>query len=358
MTLRWYGTGYDTVTPEQIRQIPGVKGVITTLYGTKPGEVWQESEYLALKSELAGAGLQIAGIESVNVHEAIKAGTAERDMYIENYIKTLDMLGRNGVRLVCYNFMPVFDWTRSDLARKRPDGSTVLAYNAETVEKLKPDEMFGTLSSASEGFILPGWEPDRMEDIKRSFALYENVSHEELFGNLVYFLKAIMPVCGKYGINMAIHPDDPAWDVFGLPRIITCKENIVRLMEAVDDTHNGLTLCTGSLGSNPKNDLIDIIKSVKGRIHFAHIRNLKYNYDGDFEEAAHLSSDGSLDMYAIVKALYDTGFDGVIRPDHGRMIWGEHAMPGYGLYDRALGAAYLNGLWEAVTKSGRCSDEA
>lgn len=351
MTLRWYGTGYDTVTLEQIRQIPGVKGVITTLYGTKPGEEWQENEYLALKKEVEDAGLTVAGIESVNIHESIKAGTPERDQCIENYIKTLDMLGRNGVDLICYNFMPVFDWTRSDLARPRKDGSTVLAYNADIVNKLDPDEMKNSLSSASEGFILPGWEPDRMEDIKRSFKLYENVSHEQLFENLVYFLKAIMPVCGKYGINMAIHPDDPAWDVFGLPRIITNKENIVRMLDAVDDPHNGITLCTGSLGSNPANDLVDIIGTVGKRIHFAHVRNIKYNSPTDFEEAAHLSSDGSLDMYAIIKALHDAGFDGVIRPDHGRMIWGEHAMPGYGLYDRALGAAYLNGLWEAVVKS-------
>ena len=148
-----------------------------------------------------------------------------------------------------------------------------------------------------------------------------------------------------------IHPDDPAWSVFGLPRIITNKKNLLRLMEMVDDVHNGVTLCTGSLGTNLENDLPDIIRSLKGRIHFAHVRNLKFNSPTDFEEAAHLSEDGSFDMYEIMKALYDIGFDGPIRPDHGRMIWGEKAMPGYGLYDRALGAAYLVGLWEAINKS-------
>lgn len=351
MTLRWYGSNYDTVTLKQIRQIPGVKGVITTLYGTVPGEEWKEEEYLALKKEVNDSGLEIAGIESVNICEDIKAGTPERDRYIENYIRTLEMLGRNGVRLVCYNFMPVFDWTRSELARKRSDGSTVLAYNSEAVNKLDPEKMKNSLAGASEGFILPGWEPERMEGIKKSFALYEGFSHEKLFCSLVYFLKAIMPVCDKYDIDMAIHPDDPAWDVFGLPRIINNKENLCKLMKAVDNKHNGVTLCTGSLGSNPENDLVDIIGALKGRIHFAHIRNIRYNSDRDFEEAAHLSSDGSLDMFAIMKALHDTGFDGVIRPDHGRMIWDEHAMPGYGLYDRALGAAYLNGLWEAIVKS-------
>ena len=163
-------------------------------------------------------------------------------------------------------------------------------------------------------------------------------------------MKAIEPVCEKYDIRMGIHPDDPAWPIFGLPRIVTGKEKIEKLLKAVDKPFNGITLCTGSLGSNQKNDIPEIIRACKGRIPFAHIRNLKYNTDRDFEEAAHLSSDGSMDMYKIMKTLYDTGFDGVIRPDHGRMIWGESAMPGYGLYDRALGAVYLQGLWEAIVK--------
>ena len=162
-----------------------------------------------------------------------------------------------------------------------------------------------------------------------------------------------MPVCDKYNINMAIHPDDPAWPVFNLPRIITGKDQILRMLKAVDNVHNGITMCTGSLGTNPQNDLPDIIRACKGRIHFAHVRNLWHEAPGKFEEAAHLSADGSFDMYAIMKALYETGFSGPIRPDHGRTIWGEVSMPGYGLYDRALGAAYLNGLWEAIEKSHR-----
>ena len=168
-----------------------------------------------------------------------------------------------------------------------------------------------------------------------------------------YFLERIMPVCNKYDIKMAIHPDDPAWSVFGLPRIIINKQNILRMMKMVDDVHNGVTFCSGSYGTNLENDLPDMIRSLKGRIHFAHVRNLKFNSPTDFEEAAHLSSDGSFDMYEIMKALYEIGFDGPIRPDHGRMIWDEVAMPGYGLYDRALGATYLNGLWEAIEKSSK-----
>ncbi len=189
-----------------------------------------------------------------------------------------------------------------------------------------------------------------MAHIKELFAMYKDVDEEKLFNNLNYFLECILPTCEKYDIKMAIHPDDPAWPVFGLPRIVTGKDKILRIMKISDSPCNGITLCSGSLGSNPQNDIPDIIKSLKGRIHFAHVRNLRYNAPGDFEEAAHISSDGSIDMFKIMKALYDIGFEGPIRPDHGRAIWGEVSMPGYGLYDRALGAAYLNGLWESIEK--------
>lgn len=351
MTLRWYGSRFDTVTLEQIRQIPGVTGVITTLYNTKPGEIWSRQSIRALKEEVEASGLHIAGIESVNIHDAIKTGDAKRDHYIDNYIETLRHLGEEDIHLVCYNFMPVFDWTRTELARKRPDGSTVLAYSQKQVDALDPEAMFASVDAGSGGFVMPGWEPERLSHIRELFAMYRNVDEEALFANLKYFLERIMPVCREYDIRMAIHPDDPAWSVFGLPRIITCKKNLVRMMKMVDDPHNGITFCTGSLGTNPDNDLPDMIRSLKGRIHFAHVRNLKFHSREDFEEAAHLSADGSFDMYAIMEALYDIGFDGPIRPDHGRMIWGESAMPGYGLYDRALGAAYLNGLWEAISKS-------
>ena len=353
MTFRWFGTGFDSISLWQIRQIPGVKGVITTLYDSVPGEAWDVNKIRALKKEVQDAGLEISGIESVNIHDDIKTGTGRRDEYIENYIKTLELLGKEDIHMVCYNFMPVFDWTRSDLAKKRPDGSTVLAYNQADIDKINPEEMFANLDKKSNGFVLPGWEPERMRKIKQLFDGYKNVDKEKLFSNLVYFLKAIMPVCDKYNINMAIHPDDPAWPVFNLPRIITGKDQILRMLKAVDNVHNGITMCTGSLGTNPQNDLPDIIRACKGRIHFAHVRNLWHEAPGKFEEAAHLSADGSFDMYAIMKALYETGFSGPIRPDHGRTIWGEVSMPGYGLYDRALGAAYLNGLWEAIEKSYR-----
>lgn len=350
MTLRYFGPGYDSVSLENIRQVPGVKGVITTLYGSKPGEAWEMDDIKKLKKYIEDRGLKISGIESVNVSDDIKTAGTKRDEHIDNYIKTLENLGKEDIHMVCYNFMPVFDWTRSELARVRYDGSTVMAYNQDVIDKLDPDHMKESIAAMSNGFVMPGWEPERLDSLKELFELYSDIDSDTLFANLVYFLEAIGPVCEKYDIRMAIHPDDPAWPIFGLPRIITCKESYERLLTAVDKNYNGITLCTGSLGTNPKNDLVDIIHYCKKRIHFAHVRNLQYNTERDFEEAAHLSSDGSMDMYAIVKALYDVGFDGPMRPDHGRMIWGEEAMPGYGLYDRALGATYLQGLWEAISK--------
>ncbi len=351
MTLRWYGSKFDTVTLEQIRQIPGVTGVITTLYDTQPGEVWSRERIRALKDEVAAAGMHIAGIESVNVSDAIKIGNENREKDIEAYIETLRNLGEEDIHLVCYNFMPVFDWTRTELARKRADGSTVLAYTQEAVDSINPEQMFDSIASDMNGTVMPGWEPERMARVKELFELYKDIDNEKLFANLVYFLEKIMPVCNEYDIKMAIHPDDPAWSVFGLPRIIINKENILRLMKAVDDVHNGVTFCSGSYGTNLNNDLPDMIRSLKGRIHFAHVRNLYFHSPTNFEEAAHLSSDGTFDMYEIVKALYDIGFEGPIRPDHGRMIWGEDAMPGYGLYDRALGSQYLLGLLKATDKN-------
>lgn len=350
MSFRWFGEKFDSVKLWQIRQIPGVVGIISTLYDTKPGQEWDLDAIRSLKKQVEDAGLRILGIESVNIHDDIKVGAGNRDQYIENYINTLRKLASQDIRMVCYNFMPVFDWTRTDLAKRRPDGSTVLAYDQNVIDKIKPEEMFSQLDAGSNGFILPGWEPERMARVKELFGLYKDVDEQKLFDNLVYFLKAIMPVCDAYDVNMALHIDDPAWSVFGLPRVVTCKEAILKIMEAVPNRHNGMTLCTGSLSSNPDNDIPDIIRSLKGRIHFVHMRNTRHTAPGVFEESAHYASDGSLDMVEIMRALVDIGFDGPIRPDHGRAIWGEVAMPGYGLYDRALGSQYLLGLYDAVAR--------
>ena len=265
MTLRWYGSEFDTVTLKQIRQIPGVTGVITTLYDTAPGEVWPIERIRKLKEEVNASGLHISGIESVNIHDAIKTGAPERDMYIDNYIETLRNLGKEDIHLVCYNFMPVFDWTRTELARKRPDGSTVLAYTQEAVDALDPEKMFESISGDTNGTVMPGWEPERMAHVKELFEQYKDIDDEKLFDNLKYFLERIMPVCDEYDINMAIHPDDPAWSVFGLPRIIINKKNILRMMSMVDNPHNGVTFCSGSYGTNLENDLPDMIRSLEGK---------------------------------------------------------------------------------------------
>ena len=350
MTFRWFGSEKDTVTLEQIKQIPNVVGVVPALHNLPAGEAWELDDIMKMKSEIEKAGLTMECIESVNVHEDIKIGLPTRDKYIENYKTSIRNLAKAGVKVICYNFMPVFDWTRTDLAMDMGDGATCLSYDGVQIEGKSPEQMFKDIDDNSNGYAMPGWETERMPEIKELFEKYKGVTSDDLWNNLKYFLDAIMPVCGECDVKMAIHPDDPPWDIFGLPRIIKDRESLKKLLEIVPSKYNGLTFCTGSLGASSKNDLPAMIREFGDRIYFAHLRNVKV-IDNHFNETAHESNTGSLDMYEIVKALQDVGFDGYIRPDHGRMIWGEVARPGYGLYDRALGVAYLNGLWEAVKKS-------
>ncbi len=350
MTFRWFGDDKDTVTLSQIRQIPNVKGVVPALHYLPAGEAWPLADVLKLKAQIEAAGLTMECIESVNVHEDIKLGLPSRDRYIENYKTSIRNLAQAGVKVICYNFMPVFDWTRTDLAFETADGSNCLSYDGLQIEGKTPEEMFKETDANSGGYAMPGWETERMGEIKSLFAQYKGMTKEQLFDNLVYFLQAIVPTCEEVGVKMAIHPDDPPWDIFGLPRIITNLESFERLFAAVPSPANGVTFCTGSLGANVNNDLPAMIRKIGDRIYFAHLRNIKVT-DRHFNETAHESREGSLDMYEIVKALYEVGFDGYVRPDHGRMIWGETGRPGYGLFDRALGVCYLNGLFEAVEKS-------
>ena len=341
MTFRWYGKD-DPVTLEKIRQIPGVTGIVSAIYDIPVGEVWGYERIMELKKEVEAAGLELSVIESVPVHEDIKTGDGDRDRYIENYCQTLRNLSKAGIDCVCYNFMPVFDWTRSDLAYPLPDGSNALIYKEETVKAMNP--LTGDLS-------LPGWDASyTKEGMKALLEKYQKISEEDLWNNLKYFLDRVIKVAEEVKVKMAIHPDDPPWSIFGLPRIITNKENLERFLKLYDSPYNGLTLCTGSLGVTPENDIVDMINSFHSRIHFAHIRNIKITGEKCFEEAAHKSECGSLDIEKIVKVYYDNGFTGYIRPDHGRMIWGETGRPGYGLFDRALGAVYINGIWETLEK--------
>ena len=340
MTFRWYGKD-DPVTLEKIRQIPGMKGIVSAIYDVPVGEAWSLERILELKKEIEDNGLELSVIESVPVHEDIKMGTGDRDRYIENYCTTIRNLAKAGVDCVCYNFMPVFDWTRSDLAYELPDGSNALIFDEETVAKMDP--LTGELS-------LPGWDSSYTKDgLKALLEAYSKITEEDLWNNLKYFLDKVIKVCEEVKVKMAIHPDDPPWGIFGLPRIITNKANIERFLKLYDSPYNGLTLCSGSLGIT--NDIPDLVRTFADRIHFAHIRNIKITGKRSFEESAHFSECGSLDIYEILKAYHDNGFTGYIRPDHGRMIWGETGRPGYGLFDRALGATYINGIWEALEKS-------
>ncbi len=360
MTFRWFGEKNDPTTLRQIRQIPGMKGVVTSLHDVPVGEEWDGAQIASLKQNIENHGLTLDVIESLNVHEDIKLGLPSRDALIENYIRTIKKLARAGIKVVCYNFMPVFDWTRSDLAATLEDGSTALSYDEAIIQSIDPVQIFDDISSASQGLTLPGWEPDKLKNrLKPLFKQYADVGKEALWKNLEYFLNAVIPEAEKCNIRMAIHPDDPPWDIFGLPRLITDDANIERFLMLYDSPHNGLSLCSGSLGVNPRNDIPALVRKYggMGKIHFAHIRNIQFSGEKGFHEAPHLSELGSLDMFEIVKAYHDVGFTGPARPDHGRMIWGETGRPGYGLFDRALGATYLAGLWEAIDKMKRTSRE-
>jgi mannonate dehydratase len=352
MTFRWFGEQDDKITLSQIRQIPAVSGVVGALYDVPVGEVWPLDKIMKLKQTVNHAGLSLEVIESVNVHEDIKLGAPSRDRYIDNYKQCIRNLSAAGVKVICYNFMPVFDWLRSDLAFELPDGSNALSYDNEALKGVSPDELVKSMENSSNGFALPGWEPYRLKELKALFEKYSDVDEEKLFSNLQYFLEQIIPVCEEADIKMAIHPDDPPWSLFGLPRIVNCRENLDRIVKLVDSPYNGLTLCSGSLGSNPQNHIPELVRhfGAMDRIPFAHVRNIKFWGNKCFHESSHLSSDGSLDIFEIMKAYHDIGFTGYMRPDHGRNIWGEQGRPGYGLYDRALGITYLNGLWEAIDK--------
>ena len=342
MTFRWYGDD-DPVTLDNIRQIPCMTGVVTAVYSVPVGEVWPVEEIERMKAEVEAKGLEMEVIESVPVHEDIKLKRGNYQLYIDNYKENIRRLAKAGVKCICYNFMPVFDWTRSNLEWVNEDGSTSLVYHKSDVDKMDPTKL-----------TLPGWDASYSPDeIGELIDAYKELGEEGLWQNLEYFIKEIIPVAKECDVNMAIHPDDPPWSIFGIPRIITNEANIDRFLALYDDSHHGLTLCSGSLGCATFNDYTAMVRKygAMGRIHFAHVRNIKILPDGSFEESGHLSKCGSLDVVEILKAYHDTGFKGYLRPDHGRMIWGETGKPGYGLYDRALGAMYMAGIWETLEKS-------
>lgn len=339
--FRWYGLE-DSIPLKYIRQIPNMESIVSAVYSVPVGEVWPIEDILKIKEECERNNLIFDVVESIPVHEDIKLGKRDFKRYIENYKENIRRCAKAGVKVICYNFMPVFDWTRSDLNHLREDGSTCLVYYKNQVEHLDPTKL-----------TLPGWDSSyTSEQMQTLIDEYKQLGEEGLWKNLEYFLKEIIPVAIENDVYMAIHPDDPPFSIFGLPRIITCVENLRRFLNIYDDKHNGLTLCSGSLGCVKSNDYVAMVKEFgkEGKINFVHLRNIKILEDGSFEESGHISNQGSLDFAEIVKAYYDLDYKGVIRLDHGRMIWGETGKPGYGLYDRALGATYLNGLWEMCKK--------
>lgn len=349
MIFRWYGEGNDSISLSDIKQIPGVKGVCWSLHDKVAGEVWEMEEIQEVKNLCDKNGINIEVVESVNVHDDIKIGKASRDHYIDIYIDTIKKLSSVGVKVICYNFMPVFDWTRTDLFKDMPDGSNALFYEKDMIQE-DYKEMAANILKGAKNFTMPGWEPERLEKLDDLFKDYASVTDEVLTENLKYFLERVIPVCEAYDVKMAIHPDDPPWPIFGLPRIVRSREHIEKILKLVDSPYNGLTLCTGSLGANLDNDIPAIIREFSDRIHFAHIRNVKVFENGDFIETSHRGQDGSLDMVDIITAYHEADFNGYVRPDHGRHLWGEEktCRPGYGLYDRALGVMYILGIWDTL----------
>lgn len=344
LSFRWYGDS-DPVTLENISQIPGMRSIVSAVYEVKPGEVWPEEAIAKMVKQCEEKGLVFDVVESIPVHEDIKLGRNNADELLEVYCENIRRCAKQGIKCVTYNFMPVFDWTRTQLDKKALDGSTSLV--------MYWDQMRG-LAPLKDDIHLPGWDSSyTQEEVRELISAYGELGEEGLWANLEKFLKKVIPVAEECGVKMAIHPDDPPYPIFGLPRIITKEENLDRFLKLVDSPANCLCLCTGSLGCAKSNDVVAMVRKYAEmkRIAFMHIRNVMIMEDGSFEERAHLSSCGSLDIYEIVKALVENDYDGYVRPDHGRMIWGETGKPGYGLYDRALGATYINGLFEACEKS-------
>ena len=354
MTWRWFGEGNDSISLEQIKQIPGVEGIVWSLHDIPAGEDWPAERIEEVLGQIRKLGFNGDVVESVNIHDAIKIGLPERDKYIDNYISTIRKLGKAGVKVICYNFMPVFDWVRTDLYRKAEDGSNALFYEKALAER-DPKELIKDVLGGAKDFTLPGWEPERLASIENLFAAYKEVDEEKLTENCKYFLERIIPACEEFGVRMAVHPDDPPWPIYGLPRIVRSADHIRRYLSLVDSPSNGLTFCTGSLGANGDNDLLAMAEEFHDRIAFVHLRNLKRNEKGDFIESSHKTSDGDVDMAGLMELFHRNGYNGYIRPDHGRHIWGEESecRPGYGLYDRALGVMYLQGLWDAYAQGDK-----
>lgn len=381
-TWRWFGKK-DPITLSMLRQI-GVEGIVTALHEVPNGEIWTVEAIQDLKAYIESYGLRWSVVESLPVCEAIKYGGPQRNRLIENYKTSLANLGMCGVKTVCYNFMPVIDWIRTDLHYALPDGSTSLYFNrirfayfdlkilhregAEqdyTPEELQEvaeldqritaaekAELIDTIIVKTQGFIdgnIQEGEPYPVRKFRELLALYKGIDRQRLRENLRTFLEAVMPVCDTYGVNLCIHPDDPPFQVLGLPRIVTDEPDIEWLLQAVDNPHNGLTFCAGSLSSGSQNDTRELAHRFARRTHFVHLRSTEILPGGDFRETSHLAGRGQLLDLIRIFEKENPGLP--MRVDHGRTMLGDEKEgynPGYSFHGRMLALAQVEGMMAAV----------
>lgn len=386
-TWRWFGKN-DKITLPMLRQI-GVEGIVTALHEIPNGEVWPLEAILNQKTYIETYGLRWSVVESLPVSEAIKYGGAERDNLIENYKKSLINLGKAGVKTVCYNFMPVIDWIRTDLEHLWEDETSSLYFDkirfayfdclilqraeAEkdyTVNELKQmyeldkvitdaekEELVDTIIIKTQGFVngnIKNGDKNPVDIFHHLLAPYKGIDRDALRENLRYFLQAIMPVCDEYGINMCIHPDDPPFPVLGLPRIVTCEEDIAWILHAVNNPHNGLTFCAGSLSAGLHNNVPALARMFAHRTHFVHLRSTNAFPNGNFIEASHLG--GRAHIIELIR-IFEKERPGVpMRVDHGRMMLGDTDKgynPGYSFHGRMMALAQIEGMMAVVNDESK-----
>lgn len=386
-TWRWFGKN-DKITLPMLRQI-GVEGIVTALHEIPNGEVWPLEAILNQKTYIETYGLRWSVVESLPVSEAIKYGGAERDNLIENYKKSLINLGKAGVKTVCYNFMPVIDWIRTDLEHLWEDGTSSLYFDkirfayfdclilqraeAEkdyTVNELKQmyeldkvitdaekEELVDTIIIKTQGFVngnIKNGDKNPVDTFHHLLAPYKGIDRDALRENLRYFLQAIMPVCDEYGINMCIHPDDPPFPVLGLPRIVTCEEDIAWILHAVNNPHNGLTFCAGSLSAGLHNNVPALARMFAHRTHFVHLRSTNAFPNGNFIEASHFG--GRAHIIELIR-IFEKERPGVpMRVDHGRMMLGDTDKgynPGYSFHGRMMALAQIEGMMAVVNDESK-----
>lgn len=381
-TWRWFGKK-DPITLSMLRQI-GVEGIVTALHDVPNGEVWTEEAIRDLQSYIEAHGLRWSVVESLPVCEAIKYAGPEREQLIENYKVSLANLGRCGVKTVCYNFMPVIDWVRTDLQHPWPDGTSSLYYDRirfayfdtkilarsgaeadyteeelrrvaeldRTITEAEKDELVDTIIVKTQGFVngnIREGDKNPVAIFRRLLAQYEGIDRAALRENMRYFLVAIMPVCEEYGVNMCVHPDDPPFQILGLPRIVTNEEDIRWFLEAVDNPHNGLTFCAGSLSAGTHNDTRELARQFARRTHFVHLRSTEAMPGGNFIESTHLSGRGHLIDLIRIFERENPGLP--MRVDHGRMMLGDEDKgynAGYSFHGRMLALAQVEGMMAVV----------